>query len=122
MNRGQGAGGLAETQFQISRHRVGPGNVVERHHDQCQEQHRRNGADPIPVRRQNVVLVGGSRPAHQFERAEIGGEKTETGHEEVFAGVRPSPLSTSRWRAPGQNKKTTITTSTEERRTSRVTT
>ena len=95
-NGRQRAAGLAETQLQISRHRVGFGDVVERHHHQRQEQHRRNGADPIPVRRQNAVLVGRSGPAHQFECAEIGGEKAEAGnpgghlaagHEEVFAGV-----------------------------------
>ena len=99
-NRGQGAGRFAETQFQISRHRVGFGDVVERHHDQRQEQHRRDGADPIPMRRQNAVLVGRTRPAHQFERPQIGREKTQACHprrhlppchEKVFAGIGSSP-------------------------------
>ncbi len=104
------AAGLAETQLQISRDRVSFGNVIERHHDQRQEQHRRNGADPIPVGRQNAVLVGRSRPAHQFERAQIGGEKAEAGHpgrhlapghEEIFAGVR-APAQVE---ADGQNQR-----------------
>ena len=63
----------------------------------AEEQHRRDGADPIPVRRQDSVLIGGGRPAHQFERAEVGREEAEAGnpgrhlaagHEEVFAGAR----------------------------------
>ena len=55
-----------------------------------------NGADPIPVRRQNAVLIGRRRPAHQFERAQIGREEAEAGdpgrhfaagQEEIFAGI-----------------------------------
>ena len=93
---GQSAARFAETQLQISRHRVGLGNVVERHHHQREEQHRRNGADPVPMRGQNAVLIGRTRPAHQLERAEIGGEKTQSRdpgghlaarHEKIFAGV-----------------------------------
>ena len=60
--------------------------------------------------RQNAVLVGRSRPAHQFESAEIGREEAEaghpgrhlaSGHEEVFAGVRPP----AQVKADGQNQR-----------------
>ena len=89
---------------------MGFGNVVERHHDERQEQHRWNGADPIPVRRQDAVLISGSGPAHQFESPQIGGEKAETshpcrhlaaGHKEIFAGIRP----TLQIESDGQNQK-----------------
>ena len=61
-----------------------------------EEEHGGDGADPIPVRGQDAVLIGGGRPAHQFERAEVGGEEAEArdpgrhlaaGQEEIFAGV-----------------------------------
>ena len=52
-----------------------PGNVVERHHYQGEEEHGGNRANPIPMSGENSVLVGGRRPAHQLERAQVGGEK-----------------------------------------------
>ncbi len=91
------AAGFSETQFQVAGHRVRFGNVIERHHDEREEEHGGNGADPIPVRGEDAVLIGGAGPAHQFEGAEIRGEETKAGdpgghfatrHEEVFAGVR----------------------------------
>ena len=93
---GKRAAGFSEAQFQIAGHGVRLGDVVERHHHQAEEQHRGDRADPIPVRRQNAVLIGRRRPAHQFERAEIGRQKAEArdpgghlppGQEEIFAGV-----------------------------------
>ena len=75
------------------------GNVVERHHHQREKQHGWNGANPIPVRRQNAILIGRCRPPHKFERAQVGSQKTQTcdpgGHlasrqEKVFAGLRES--------------------------------
>ena len=88
--------GFTETQFQISRHRVRLRNVVEGHHHQREEQHCGDGADPIPVRGQNAVLIGRSGPAHQFQRAQVCRQEAQSrdpgghfasGHEEVFAGV-----------------------------------
>src|SRR2546429_3201504 len=37
------------------------------HHD-AEKHHRRNRANPIPVRGKNAVLIGGTRPAQQLER------------------------------------------------------
>ena len=68
-------GVFAKAQFEIPRHRVRLGDVIKRHHHNRQEQHGGNRADPIPVRRQNAVLIGRAGPAHQFKRAQIGGHK-----------------------------------------------
>ena len=87
---------LAEAQIQIAGHRVRLRDVVEGHHHQAQEEHGRNGADPVPVRGQNAVLISRARPAHQLQRAEVGGDEAQAGdpgghlapgHEELFAGV-----------------------------------
>ena len=73
-------------------------NVVEGHHHKGEEQHRRDCSDPIPVSRQNAVLICRAGPTHQFQRAEIGGKETEprdpgshfsSGHEKIFARIRP---------------------------------
>jgi hypothetical protein len=97
-NRRERAGRFSETQLQISRHRVGFGDVIKRHHHQREKQHRWNGADPIPMSCENAVLIGGARPAHKFERTQIRREETQAGypcghlptrHEEIFASVRP---------------------------------
>ena len=49
------------------------------------------------MRRQNAVLIGGSGPAHQFQRSQIGRDKAQSGdpgrhlapgHEELLAGIR----------------------------------
>ena len=96
---GERARRLAETQLQIAGHRVRFGDVIERHHHDAEEKHRGNGADPIPVGGQDAVLIRGGGPAHQFERAQIGGQETEArdpgghvaaGQEEFLAGVGES--------------------------------
>ena len=95
--------------LQIARHRVGLGDVIERHHHEAEEQHGGDGADPIPVRGQDAVLIGGRGPAHQFQRAEVGGEEAQpgdpgrhlaAGQEEVLAGLRRSPSGRSRCPGP----------------------
>ena len=49
--------------------------------------------------RQNAVLIRRPRPAHQFQRAQIGGEKAQSRHprghfparhEKIFSGIRPA--------------------------------
>jgi hypothetical protein len=95
-NRGKHAAGFAKTQFQVAGHGVRLGDVVERHHHQAEEQHGRDGADPVPVRREDSVLIGRRGPAHEFEGAQICGKKAEagdprrhfaTGEEEILARV-----------------------------------
>ena len=75
---------------------MGLGDVVEGHHDDAEEEHGGDGADPVPVGGEDAVLVSGACPAHQLERAEVGGDEAEAGdpgghfaagEEELFAGV-----------------------------------
>ena len=75
---------------------MGFGDVVKGHHHQSQEEHRGHGANPVPVRREQAVLVRRSGPAHQLERSHVGGKKADPGNprrhlatrqEEVRAGV-----------------------------------
>src|SRR5262249_36277154 len=95
-NGGHGASGFSEAEPQIAWNRMGLGDVVERHHDQCEEEHCGNGANPIPMGGEDSILISGTCPAHQFQRAQVCGKKTKTSdpgghgtasHEEVFAGV-----------------------------------
>ncbi len=90
------AGAVAVAQMQVAGDGVGLRDVVEGHHDDAEEEHRGDGADPVPVRGEDAVLIGRAGPAHQFERAEVGGDEAEAGdpgghfaagHEELFAGV-----------------------------------
>ena len=93
---GEGARRFAEAQFEVAGDGVRLGDVIERDHDDPEDDHGGNGADPIPVHRQNAVLIGRRGPAHEFERTQVGGEETEAGHpsrhlasreEEIFAGL-----------------------------------
>ena len=89
---------LAVAKLQVSGYRVRLRHVIKGDHHNAEEQHRRNRADPVPVRGQHAVLISRSRPAQQFERAQVGGDETQAGHpgphaltskEEVIA--RPNP-------------------------------
>ena len=70
-DRAQRARFRTVAQLQISWDGVGFGDVIEGHHHDAEEEHRRDGADPVPVRGHNAVLIGIPRPAQQFERAQI---------------------------------------------------
>jgi hypothetical protein len=76
---GKRAGGGTEAEQEVAGDRVGLADVVERHHDEAEEDHGGDGADPVPVGGHDAVLVGVARPAEQFERAEIGGDEGEAG-------------------------------------------
>ncbi len=94
----QATAGFPEAKLEVARHRVGLRDVVERHHHHAQEEHGGDGADPIPVRGQDAVLIGRGRPSHQLQGAEVGGQEAQARHpgchlapreEEIFAGRRP---------------------------------
>src|SRR6185437_367082 len=98
-DRRQRAARFAEAQLQIAGHGMSLRDVIERHHHQAEEDHGGDGADPVPMGGEDAVFVGGGGPAHQLERAEIGGEEAEAGdpgrhfaasEEEVFAGAGPA--------------------------------
>ena len=93
---GKRAGSVAVAEMQVAGDGVRLRDVVEGHHDDAEEEHGGDGADPVPVGGEDAVLVGGAGPAHELERAEVGGDEAEAGdpcghfaagHEELFAGV-----------------------------------
>ena len=95
-NGSDDARSLPVAKFEVSGHRVGFADVVERHHHHAQKEHGWNGAYPVPVRREDAVLICGTGPSHELERTEVCGNEAEAGdpgghlapgHEEFFAGV-----------------------------------
>ena len=86
---------LVEAQAQKLRHRARLGAVIERHHEDADENHRGDGADPVKVAGHDAVL--GARGAHadHFLGAEVGRDESQTadpgrqrpaGLEVIFAG------------------------------------
>jgi hypothetical protein len=53
--------------------------VVERHHDDAQEEHRRDGADPEVVHRRHAELGPVGRHADDLDGAQVGGDEREAG-------------------------------------------
>ncbi len=96
-NSAERARAFAIAQLKIAGDGVGFGNVVERHHDQRQEDDGGKGGDPVGVRGENSVLISGRGPTHQLNGAEVGGDEAQprdpcrhfaARHEEVFAARR----------------------------------
>jgi hypothetical protein len=54
---------FAEAELQVAGHGVGLRDVVEGHHDDAQEEHGGDGADPIPVGGEHAVLDRRRRPS-----------------------------------------------------------
>lgn len=69
---------FVKAEFEVFRNRTGLGAVVERHHEDRQEDHRWNGTHPVEVTGHKTVF--GSRGGHadDFLGSEIGGEEGET--------------------------------------------
>ena len=70
---------FVEAHLQIFRHRARLGAVVKRHHEHGQEDHGGNRADPVEMRGGDAVFGAAGRHADEFQRAEIGGNKGQTG-------------------------------------------
>ena len=68
---------VVEPPLQIFRHAAQPGYVVEPHHENSEENHRRDGAGPIPMVRHHPVLRAHRDHADNLERAEIGGHERQ---------------------------------------------
>ena len=90
------AGLLVEAQAQVFGHRARLRAVVERHHEDADEDHGRDGADPVEVAGDDAVLGAGGAHADDFLGAEVGGDEGEaadpggngaSGEEEVVAGA-----------------------------------
>ena len=87
---------LVEAQPQVFGHRARARAVVERHHEDAEEHHRRDRADPVEVARRDAVLRARRRHADDFLRAEVRREERQpadprrqrpAGLEEVGAGL-----------------------------------
>ncbi|OQB55338.1 MAG: hypothetical protein BWX98_02097 [Candidatus Aminicenantes bacterium ADurb.Bin147] len=70
------------------------GDVIERHHDDGQKEHRRDRPDPVPVGGQDAVLITRRGPAHELQGSEVGRDEAQAGdpgghlpagHEKVIA-------------------------------------
>ena len=62
---------LVEPQPQVLGHRARARAVVERHHEDAEEHHRRDRADPVEVAGRDAVLRARRRHADDFLRAEV---------------------------------------------------
>ena len=99
-DRVEGAGLLVEAELQVFGHAARARAVVERHHEDADEHHGRDGADPVEVAGEDAVFrAAGGHPDH-FLRAEVGGEEGEAGgpgrhrsagQEEIRAAGDPPP-------------------------------
>ena len=70
---------LVESQLQIFRHAARAASIIERHHEDADEQHGRHRADPIKMRGHDAVLRAGSAHADHFLRAKIRGDERQAG-------------------------------------------
>ena len=70
---------VVEAQAQVLGHRADLRAVVERHHHEAQEHHRRDRADPVVVDRRDAVLRAVGRHPDHLERAEVRGDERQAG-------------------------------------------
>ncbi len=77
--RVEGARLLVEPQLEVLGNAAGARAVVERHHEDADEEHRRNRAHPVEVAGHDPVLGAAGRHADHLLRAEVGGEEREAG-------------------------------------------
>ena len=87
--------GLVEPAPHELRHAVDPRRVVEGHHEDAEEHHRGNRADPVEVHRREAVLGSVRGHAQDLDGAQVGRDEREPRHpgrqgapgeEEVLAG------------------------------------
>jgi len=91
-----GAGLLVEAEAEVFGDGAGLGAVVEGHHEDADEDHGGDGADPVEVAGDDAVLRAGGSHADDFLGAEVGGDEGQAadpgwdgaaGEEEVVAGA-----------------------------------
>ena len=78
-DRVEDVGAVPEAEPQELRNRSDFGAVVEGHHDDAEEDHRRNGADPVVVHGRDPVLGAVGGHADDLGGAEVGGDESEAG-------------------------------------------
>ena len=81
---------LVEPHFEVFGDGARFTSVVERHHEDADEEHGRDRADPVEVRGHDAVLRAGSGHADYLLRAEVGCEEGEAGDPDgnVVAGSK----------------------------------
>ena len=77
--------------------------VVERHHHDAEEEHRRDRADPEVVDGRQPELGAGRRHAHDLDRAEVGGDERQAGHPGRQRAAREEEVDRVGDLAPGQH-------------------
>jgi hypothetical protein len=70
---------LVEAKPQVLRDGAHLRAVVERHHHQPEEDHRRDGADPVVMDRRHAVLRAVGCLAEDLQRSEVGGDEGHAG-------------------------------------------
>ena len=84
------------------RHRAHLGAVVERHHHDAEEQHRRDRADPEVVHGRQPELRAVGRHAHDLDRAEVGRDERQPGDPRRQRAPREEEVDRVRDLAPGE--------------------
>ena len=79
-DRIEGTGSFVEAKLQVLGDGTGLRAVVKGHHEDGQEDHRRNRPDPVEVAGCNAVLGTTGRHPDQFKRTEIGRKKGKSRH------------------------------------------
>ncbi len=79
------------------------GAVVERHHHDAEEQHRRDGADPEVVHRRDAELRAVGGHAHDLDGAEVGGDERQSGDPRRQRTAGEEEVEAARHRAPGHD-------------------
>jgi hypothetical protein len=88
---------LVESKPQVLRYRPRARPVIERHHEDAKEDHRRDRADPVEMAGRDAVLRTGRCHADDFLRAQVGRNERQAAHprgdrasrlKEVHAGRR----------------------------------
>lgn len=95
----ESAGLFVEAKFQVFGHRSSFRAVIERHHEDADEDHGRHGAEPIELAGHHAVLGAAGAHADDFVRSKIGGNECQrrdprgdgtARQEEIGAGFRVS--------------------------------
>ena len=73
----EAAGPLVKTELEVFGHGARLGAVIEGHHEHGEEDHGRNCAHPIEMAGGDAVLGAAGRHAHQFQRAQVGGDESQ---------------------------------------------
>ena len=94
-------GWSVEAQPEILRDAAYLGAVIEGHHDQAEEDHGRDRADPVVVQgRQTVLRTVGGHP-DQFDGAQVGGDERQAGHPRGQRPAGEEEVEAGRHRPPG---------------------